>query len=117
VSPLDLAVAWVKAGGGEGTGREALLNACFTGHIRDRDGAWWFRTPSGRDVALHRQALRLWKAAAHRAIAKADRMRGPGGGVMAPRVPRTVLVTEKQAAALDRGEAVRVDGAVLAVRP
>ena len=110
MTPLDLAMAWVRAGGREGAEREALVRSLHSPSLAA--GVPWV-TPNGSASDSDR-ALRLWKAAAHRAIAKGDRMRGPGGGVMAPRVPRTVLVTEKQAAALDRGEVVRVDGAVLA---
>ena len=113
MTPLDLAVAWVRAGGREGVEREALVRSLHGPSLAA--GVGW-AIPGGGGVPDDRKehALRLWKAAARRAIATADRSRGPGDGVMAPRVPRMVLVTHASAYRLDRGEVVTITGATLA---
>ena len=108
MTPLVLAIAWVNAGGKAGPEREALVRA-----IRP-NGSVFLSLPSvGRGSNNVPYVLGLWKAAAKRAL----KGRGSAGAKPAPRVPRTVLVTERMASALDRGETVTITGATLAVTP
>lgn len=106
MTPLALAIAWVSAGGRAGPEREVLLEA-----VAVRHGA--YVCPSGHVSVWRDPVLALWKAAAKRAL----KGRGSAGAKPAPRVPRTVLVTERMASALDRGETVTITGATLAVTP
>lgn len=105
MTPLALAIEWVNAGGKAGPEREALVRGLHGPSLRA--GVPWV-TPSGH--TLHKDvALALWKAAAKRAL----KGRGSAGAKPAPRVPRLVLVTERMASALDRGETVVITGATL----
>lgn len=101
MTPLDAAVAWVCAGGGQGAERDSLLDAT------ERRGG--YLCPSGRVHTRVDHALKLWKAAARRALRGADR-RGPK---LAPREAVTVWATAHTAGRLRKGETVTITGATL----
>lgn len=111
MEPIESAVAWVRAGGGHGAERDALVKALHSATLAAGVGEWV--APSGVGVATLEGALKLWKAKAHRTIAAVDRERGPGGYVLVERVPRLVTVTPGIAYRLDRGETVTITGATL----
>lgn len=107
MTPLAAAIAWVHAGGKAGPEREALVRSLHGPTLAAGVSEWVTPSGLGADKAA---ALTLWKAAAKRAL----KVRGGAGAKPAPRVPRTVLVTERMAASLDRGETVVITGATLA---
>ena len=101
MTPLDLAAAWVRAGGGQGKEREALVKALHGATLAAGVGEWV--VPSGKGVATLEGALRCWKAAARRRIASA-----PRGARPKTRVPVTVWATAEAAERLRRGERVSI---------
>jgi len=105
VTALDLAVAWVRAGGREGADREALVRALHGPSLAA--GVGWACPGGGGVHDDHKErALRLWKAAARRAIAREGRA-PTGGRPVGERVEVRVLVTLAVAAKLARGERVK----------
>lgn len=101
MEPIELAIAWVRAGGGHGKERDALVMALHSATLDAGVGEWV--VPSGRGVATLEGALRCWKAAARRRIAAA-----PRGARPRTRVPVTVWATAEAAERLRRGERVSI---------
>jgi len=109
MEPIELAVLWVRAGGRQGSERDALVKALHSATLAAGVGEWV--VPSGKGAATLEGALRCWKAAARRRIAAA-----PRGARPKTRVPVTVWATAEAAERLRRGEAVTITGAVM-VKP
>ena len=106
MEPIELAVLWVRAGGRQGSERDALVKALHSATLAAGVGEWV--VPSGKGVATLEGALRCWKSAARRRIAAA-----PRGARPKTRVPVTVWATAEAAERLRRGERVSITGATL----
>ena len=101
MEPIELAVLWVRANGGQGRERDALVKALHSATLAAGVGEWV--APSGKGVATLEGALRCWKAAARRRIAAA-----PRGARPRTRVPVRVWATAEAAERLRRGERVSI---------
>ena len=104
MTALELAVAWVNAGGGEGAEREALVRSLHGPSLAA--GVPWV-CPSGVGVRTKARCLVLWKSAARRAIARGA-VEAVNGRPLVERVECRVLLTPRDAARLKPDEDVLV---------